>query len=238
MRKNKLFIEDAYPILCFFLKMVGLMHCGRDEKGELTIFYRRSVGMVITALLLIMLIVSHCLILSTVEYFEILSIIAYISSCIYILLSIYQTFVNRTYKLKYLKLIGPSFEGSATFYQSIMVDLEWMIYIVSAGLVNCFLEPGEWNLASLWFPVINVLPFLLDCLYRTLLEPLVKSCSSLNSQIHSTRNILESEDKINIQEHRPMKPSVDLQMVEFMIESRMKQLITQISLFYKVSIFL
>ena len=240
MQKNKLFVEDAHPILCFFLKMVGLMHCGRDEKGEYAIYYRRTIGMVITVLLLILLIISHCFIIFIIEYYRSLSVIAYISSSIYLLLTIYQTFANRKYKLKYLQLIGPSFEGSASFHQRVTVGLEWIIYLGYAVLVNVSLLPEAWILVFIWFPVFTLIPCLLDYFYHILLEPLVTSYGSLNREINSTRHIffskissLDSEDKINIQKHRP--PG-NLQMAE--VESKTLQLITETTLFYKVNIFL
>ena len=237
MQKKKLFVEDAHPILCFFLKMVGLMHCGRDEKGEYTIYYRRSIAMVITVLLLIMSIIFHCFGIFRVEYFVSLSFAAYILSCIYLLLSIYQTFLNRKYKLKYLQLIGSSFEGSATFHQRMMVGLEWSIYIGCAGLLNVSIIPGAWILILLWYPVFILIPCLLDNFYKILLEPLLKSYASLNSEIKKNSS-LELENTIYVQELRPMRKPENLQMAEVMIKSRMQQLITRTTLFYKVSIFL
>ena len=187
---DKGYVEEAHPLLYFFLNILGFNFCLRDGTDRYKNNYCGYFVVVINSgILLYQIVFEFTYLLSegtdASVYQMKLSTCCHITSCIYLMSCSYDSLRNRTIIIKYLNAIGPQYKKT---FNSIQRSNEYTLlsmYAITIILAYSLVA----NVASIlimlltWAPFVNFVPSVLDYQYYTLAEHLIHSYRSISRDI-------------------------------------------------------
>ena len=202
--QKKGFVEEAHPLLYFFLNILGYNFCSRDETDRYQNNYRSyPVAVILNSILICFVVYESILIFSTTEYEMILAIGSHVISCIYLFFSSCDALKNRTTKMKYLNTIGPNFTKPVKNIQRAMSYSVLTIYSVFLVVICSLVMDIEFMIMLLraWIPFMFILPAMLDYQYKILADSLIQSHRLLIQNIShlvKTKTISSSHNEESI----------------------------------------